>query len=52
MSKQYNLKVFAHHTLQSAVKDADDAGEARVTNDKVMNALEIFNLVKDHEENA
>ena len=52
MSKQYKLKVFAHHTLQSAVKDADDAGEARVTNDKVMNALEISNLVKDHEENA
>ena len=52
MSKQYKLKVFAHQTLKNAVKDADDAGEARVTSDKVMNALEIFNLVKDHEENA
>ena len=52
MSKQYKLRTFAHQTLQSAVKDADDAGEARVTSDRVLNALEIFDLVEDHEKNG
>jgi hypothetical protein len=52
MGKQVTLRWAAHTTLQNAIKAADDAGEARVTSDKVLNAYEIFNLVKEHEENA
>ena len=52
MGKQVKLRWVAHMTLQNDMKAADDAGEERVTSDKVLNAFEIFNLVKEHEENA
>ena len=52
MGTQVKLGYIAHLILQNAIKAADAAGETRVTSDKVLNALEIFDIVEDHEKNG